>query len=353
MQYTNLGSSGLYVSRLCLGAMMFGATITEQKEVTAVVDKALEEGINFIDTANVYNGGASEEMLGKAIKGRRDDLIIASKAYFSGESEPHKAYGSSRKGLMKEIDDSLKRLGTDYIDLYQLHSFDHYTPLEETLSALDELVKSGKVRNIGHSNFSGWQIAKAQMLAEMKGYEKFCSSQSHYALTCRDIEHEILPACKDANLGLMIWSPLSGGFLTGKYTRDGEGEGRRAAFALPPIDSRYCFDILDVVIAVAEKHQTTPANIANAWLLHQAGVSSVIVGVSSLKQLEQNLGALNVALDDDDLAKLNQVSEPAIMYPAWSKFSTRGEYNPELIAAIQDRVKNNPRNSALGAGEAV
>jgi len=353
MQYTNLGNSGLYVSRLCLGAMTFGGTITTAEEATAVVDEAMDAGINFIDTSNVYNNGLSEELLGTAIKGRREELIVSTKVYFSTEPEEHRALGASRTGILREVDSSLKRLGTDYIDLYLVHSFDFFAPLEESMATLNDLVRAGKVRYIGVSNFAGWQIAKAQAVADKLGLEKLCATQSHYSLVCRDLEHEIVPAAEDAGLGIVVWSPLSGGFLTGKYTRDGKGEGRRAMISIPPVDSRYCFDVLDVVDDIAARQGTTPANIAMAWLLHRPSVTSVILGVSRPEQLSANLGAIEVQLSDSDLDALNEVSKPAVLYPHWTRFSIRGEYSMERIGQFYEDMANNKRNSVLGAGEAV
>lgn len=347
MKYKNLGNSGLYISHFSLGTMMFGSKISEQKEVQHIVDYCIDHGINFFDTANVYNEGRSEVMLGQAIKGKRDDLVISTKAYFTAGDDATKALGSSRKGLLKSVDESLARLDTDYIDLYFLHAFDIHTPLEETLSTLDQIVASEKVRYIGLSNFFGWQIAKAQGLCEHRGLEKFCVSQSHYSLVSRDIEYEILPACRDHGLDVMVWGSLASGFLTGKYTRDGKGEGRRSVISQPPIDSRYCFDVLDVVIDVAEKHKTTPANVANAWLLTREGVGSVLLGISRLVQLEDNISAIDLILDEDDLTKLNDISEPAIQYPQWTRMSDRGLMSVDLIAKHTERITANKRNHVL------
>lgn len=349
MKYNNLGNSGLYVSKVALGGLVFGQYIKSDKEAEILLNEALDSGINFVDTANVYNKGMSEEMLGRILKGKRDEIVLATKAHFSNETDPNKAWGSSRKGIMQSIEGSLKRLQTDYIDLYILHTFDQNCPLEESLSTMNDLVRSGKVRNIGVSNYTGWQMAKAQHIIEQKGYEKICSSQIHYNLITRDAEDEIIPAGNDLGIGFTIWGSLSGGFLTGKYTRDGQGEGRRKMVAHPPVNSRYCFDILDVVTELAEKYNTIPANISNAWLLHKKGINSVLLGVSSVEQLKSNIQAVEINLSIEDIKRLDDVSQPAFRYPHWAtQSSLRGEYNMEMIVSNIERIKNNKRNSVLG-----
>lgn len=349
MEYINLGNSGLYVSRLCFGAMTFGGQITSVSEAQKMVDMAIDKGVNFFDTANIYLDGASEEILGKTLKGKRDNQIVATKVYFTNNVEPHYAFGGSRKGIMLEVEKSLKRLSTDYIDLYQLQGFDSFTPIEETLKTLDDLVRSGKVRYIGLSNFAGWQLAKAQGIAKQLGLEEFISSQNYYSLTGRDIEYEILPAAKDLGIGIMVWSPLAGGFLTGKYNKQGKGEGRRAAFVFPPLDSRYCFEIMEAVKKVAEKNNCSASNVALSWLLNQDGVSSVISGFSKISQLEDNLKAIELKLSIDDINELNDISQPAYLYPEWSRIvnTDRGVFDDNQMKIGAEKIKANKRNSIL------
>lgn len=344
MQYTNLGNSGLYVSRLCFGVMTFGGKVTTDVDAQKMVDNAIDTGVNFFDTANIYTNGSSEEMLGKALKGKRDKNVIATKVFFTNNVKSHEALGASRKGILLEVEKSLKRLNTDYIDLYQLHGFDGYTPIEEILSTLNDLVRSGKVCYIGLSNFAAWQVAKAQGIAERLGFEKFISSQNYYSLVGRDLEYEILPACKDLGLGIMVWSPLAGGFLAGSAE-----ENRRAAFPMPPVDSRYGFEILDKIKEIAKKHDATPAQISIAWLLHQSGISSVLTGASNIEQLTDNLRSVSIELNDDDLDVLNKVSQPAYIYPQWSRMvnSDRGVFDQEVIERGTQTVIDNKRNSVL------
>ncbi|MEL6179889.1 MAG: aldo/keto reductase, partial [Myxococcota bacterium] len=279
MDYRPLGNTGLYVSNLCLGAMTFsregnmmGDMIGNSGEEGArrMIDMALDAGINIIDTANAYSFGVSEEIVGQAIKSKRQDVIVATKAFFPFSSSPN-ALGVSRHALLREVEASLTRLDTDYIDLYQVHSFDVTTPLEETLRTLDDLVRAGKVRYIGLSNFAGWQIAKAMGISERLGLERFCSVQAYYSLVGRELEWEILPAARDLGLGVMVWSPLAGGFLSGKYTREGASEGRRTTFDFPPVDREQGYAVVDVMRSVAAEHDASVAQVALAWLLHQAG----------------------------------------------------------------------------------
>lgn len=344
MQYNNLGNSGLYVSRFSLGVMTFGSDIATEADAQKMLNMAIDAGVNFFDTANIYNNGASEEMLGKALKGKRDQQIVATKVYFSNDVQPHEAFGASRKGIMLEVEKSLKRLDTDYIDLYQLHGFDTYAPIEETLSAMNDLVHSGKVRYLGLSNFAAWQIAKAQGVTERLGFEKFISSQNYYSLVGRDLEYEILPACKDLGLGIVVWSPLAGGFLAGI-----EEDNRRTAFPMPPVDSRYGPETLDKIKEIAEKYDATAAQISTAWLLHQDGVSAVLTGASTVEQLSDNLKSVNITLSDDDLTALNEVSQPAYIYPQWSSMvnSERGVFDQEATAKGVQAVIDNKRNNVL------
>lgn len=333
MKYKQLGQTGLYVSELTLGTMTFDTEggsyagligATGQDLATRMVDLSIEAGINIFDTANVYSSGVSEEMLGQALGARRQDVLIATKVYNTMTTGPNDL-GTSRLAIMREVEASLKRLGTDYIDLYQVHNFDITTPLEETLRALDDLVRQGKVRYIGLSNFAGWQIAKADGTARLLGTERFCSAQSYYSLVGRELEREILPAAMDLGLGTFIWSPLASGFLSGKYTRDSEASGRRANFDYPPIDKDQGFDIVDVLTDIAETKAASVAQIALAWLLHKPGVTSVIVGARKEAQLVDNLGAVNIMLSEEEMARLDTVSALKPEYPGYLPTWRRGD----------------------------
>lgn len=325
MRYKVLGRTGLLVSELCLGAMTFGGqgfwTVigqTPQEEVNTLVDRAIDGGINFIDTANVYSEGLSETMLGKALKGKRHNVVVATKV-FGRMGEGPNELGLSRGHIMKSVEDSLRRLDTDYIDLYQIHGFDPLTPLDETLRALDDLVRSGKVRYIGCSNLAAWQIMKAVSYSDHNGLARFQSVQAYYTIAGRDLEREIIPMVKDQNIGVLVWSPLAGGLLSGKFDRDGEGpEGaRRANFDFPPVDKDRAFNVVDVMREVAAEYEVSVAQIALAWLLHQSAVTSVIIGAKRLDQLEDNLKAPLVRLTDEHLKKLDEVSALPREYPGW------------------------------------
>jgi aryl-alcohol dehydrogenase-like predicted oxidoreductase len=296
--------------------MSMGLGTIGQDVAGKLVNSALDAGINFFDTANMYSMGTSEEMLGKALGGRRQDVVVATKVYFK-TGPGINDLGTSRVAILREVERSLKRMGTDYIDLYQVHSFDLTTPLEETLSTLNDLIHTGKVRYIGLSNFSAWQIAKAAGIAERKGFEQFCSVQAYYSLVGRELEREILPVARDLGMGVMVWSPLAGGFLSGKYTRDSEGEGRRTRFNFPPIDKERGYDIVDLLSAVAKDHQVSVARVALSWLLHQAGVTSIIIGARRMEQLEDNLEAVNLELSEEELKRIDEVSSLAPEYPQW------------------------------------
>ena len=340
MDYVPLGNTGLYVSRLCFGAMTFGdpddpshARVGNEGQETAntMVETALDAGINFFDTANGYGGGTSEVMLGKALGKKRHDAIVATKLYFPMGSDVNQL-GSSRLSVMREVEDSLKRLGTDYIDLYQVHSWDESTPIQETMRALDDCVRQGKVRYIGLSNFTAWQIAHANGVAELLGTEKFCSIQAYYSLVGRELEWDILPAARHLGLGTMIWSPLSAGFLTGKYSGKDAAEGRRSIMSFPPIDTDQGDRVVDVLKEIGSAHGVSPSQVALSWLLHQDGVTSIIVGARKLYQLEDNLGAINVKLSADELSRLNDVSAIAPKYPHFMPKLQRGA---DLVAAIK------------------
>ncbi len=327
MKYNLLGNTGLYVSELCLGTMTFGGRgmwtaigTLPQDQVNSLVKQAVDGGINFIDTANIYSEGLSEQMTGQAIRDlglKRDDLVIATKVRGQMGEGPNEV-GLSKKHILQQADESLARLDMDYIDLYQIHGFDKLTPLEETLEALDLLVKSGKVRYIGCSNLAAWQLMKALGISARKHLSKFVSLQAYYTIAGRDLERELVPLLLDQKVGLMVWSPLAGGLLSGKYSRDAETkEGRRVNFDFPPVNKEKAFDIIDVMRKVADDKGVTVAQIALAWLLHQPAVSSVIIGANKPEQLADNLNSVTIKLDDSELKELDEVSKLSPEYPGW------------------------------------
>lgn len=327
MKYKLLGNTGLKVSELCLGTMTFGGRgmwtaigTLPQDEVNAIVKKSVDAGINFIDTANVYSEGLSEQMTGTAIRQLgidRDELVVATKVRGSMGKGPNNT-GLSRKHILQQVDESLKRLQMDYIDLYQIHGFDPLTPMEEVLHALDALVNNGKVRYIGCSNHAAWQIMKALGISELNGYARFVSLQAYYTIAGRDLEREIVPMLQDQKMALMVWSPLAGGLLSGKYSRQAETtEGRRINFDFPPVNKNKAFDIVDVMAEIAATKDASVAQIALAWLLHQPVVTSVIIGAKNTAQLDDNLKAIQVRLNSEELTKLDEVSKLAPEYPAW------------------------------------
>ena len=325
MQYNQLGNTGTYVSRLCLGTMTFGGKGSiysalgglDQKEADLLVNQALDAGVNFIDTANVYSGGESEIITGKALGAKRKDVVLATKVFGRVGPTPNEV-GISRLAVMQQAEASLKRLGTDYIDLYQIHGFDAITPMEESIRALDDLVRQGKVRYIGVSNWAAWQIMKGLGVSALGGFEKFATLQAYYSLAGRDLEHDIVPMLKDQKLGLMTWSPLAGGVLSGKFSRKSlANEGRRTQLDFPPVNVEQAFDVIDVLKEIAGKHGVTVAQVALGWQLHQSYVTAVIMGVKNETQLADNLGAVNVKLTEEDLAAIDAVSKPEPRYPGW------------------------------------
>jgi aryl-alcohol dehydrogenase-like predicted oxidoreductase len=349
MIYSKLGRTGLVVSRICLGTMTFGGEggiwkfigKQQQDEADALVRKAWDSGINFFDTANVYSAGVSETMLGQALRNNglpRDEAVVATKVFGrvsmlvpEDATEAQKAEaerrekaarnisGLSRKHIFDAVDASLQRLGLDHIDLYQVHGTDPLTPIEETVEALDAVVRSGKVRYVGLCNMPAWLIMKAVAYAERRGLARFESCQMYYSIAGRDLEREVVPMAKDQQLGILPWSPLAGGFLSGKFSRDGAGpnDARRTIFDFPPVNKEKGFDIIDEMRRIAGKHCVTVPQVALGWLLHQSHVTSVIIGTRTMDQLADNLGALDVALDGDDLAALDAVSALAPEYPGW------------------------------------
>jgi aryl-alcohol dehydrogenase-like predicted oxidoreductase len=330
MQYRYLGNSGLKVSELCLGVMTFGgdsvrnelATVS-QKGADLLTAKAIDLGINFFDTADVYSGGISEKVLGKALGSYRKDVVVATKVRFAMSHKPNDT-GLSRLHIIKSCEDSLRRLGTDVIDLYQIHSYDPGTPLEETLRALDSLVQSGKVRYIGCSNLTAWQTMKALAISGKLNLEKFVTTQLYYSIGARDIEHELMPLCKDQQLGILCWSPLSGGFFTGKFRKNSAApaDARRSNQESPslkfwPVDEEKGLQIVDALEQIAGKYDKTISQTALNWLLCRSNVSSVIIGAKKVDQLIENAGASGWQLTEEDIQFLDKVSEPVIPYPVW------------------------------------
>jgi aryl-alcohol dehydrogenase-like predicted oxidoreductase len=337
MQYQQLGSTGLFVSRLTLGMMTFGGGGTifgalgglAQQEADQMVGRALDAGINFIDTADVYAAGESEIITGKALGSRRHEVVLATKAYGrmgKGANE----IGLSRYHIMAAAEASLRRLGTDHIDLYQIHAYDSVTPADETLRALDDLVRQGKVRYIGCSNHAAWHIMKALGISAAQNLAKFVSLQAYYSLVGRDLEHEIVPFLKDQQMGLMTWSPLAGGFLSGKFDRQraGSAGGRRAVFNFPPVDVQKGYDIIDVLQKIASRHEVSVAQVALGWQLHKDYVTTVIIGARTMDQLNDNLGAAAVKLTPEDLAEIDAVSAPQPIYPGWMFTNQGGDRLP-------------------------
>ena len=329
MRYRLLGRTGLYVSELCLGTMTFGDQGwwkvlggLGQDAATGLVKQAFDAGVNFIDTANIYSFGESEKLTGTAIKTLglpRDELVIATKATGVMHEGAVNGQGQSRYHLMNELDASLKRLQVDHIDLYQLHGFDPLTPLEEALSTLNDMVRSGKVRYIGLCNMAAWQIMKGLAISEKNHWARFESVQAYYTVAGRDLEREVVPLLQDQQLGLMVWSPLAGGLLSGKFSPDGTGpEGtRRASFDFPLIDKPRAFRVIDAMRLIAQQHQVSVSQVALAWLLSRPQVSTVIMGAKTPEQLADNLGAGKLELSADELTALDEVSALPPEYPGW------------------------------------
>jgi aryl-alcohol dehydrogenase-like predicted oxidoreductase len=342
MQYRQLGKSGLLVSELCFGTMPFGAKGywevvggLDQPMAQRLVDIAIDGGVNFFDTADVYSHGQSEEILGKTLKGKRDQVVLATKVRGRMGANINDV-GLSRRHIIESCEKSLKRLGTDYIDLYVVHSFDFMTPLEETLSALNDLVHQGKVRYLGCSNYFAWQLMKALSISERHHWEKFVSLQAYYSLVARDVEYELVPLCEDQGLGLTPWSPLAGGFLSGKYPRENpkaqEGRRSREEQNFLQLDEDRAYAILDEVKRIAEARGVTPAQVSLNYLLRKPAVSSVLIGATKPEQLQDNLNSVYWSLTPDEVARLDAVSEPPHMYPKWMLDFTRLDRdNPQMM----------------------
>lgn len=326
MEYRQLGRSGLRVSTITLGTMTFGGTgafknvgATDVSSAERMLDMCLDAGVNLIDTADVYSNGLSEEILGTALKGRRDRLLIATKARFTMGPGPNDA-GLSRHHLIEACEASLRRLKVDHIDLYQVHQWDGQTPLEETLAALDHLVRSGKVRYVGCSNYSAWHLMKALSVAERTG-GRFVSQQIYYSLQDREAEYELVPAALDQGLGILVWSPLAGGLLSGKYRRGHDapaGSRQLSEWQEPPVyDRERLYDIVEALVEIGAARDVSPAQVALAWLLTRPGVSSLIIGARTEAQLTDNLAAASLTLTSDEIARLDTLSVPTLLYPYW------------------------------------
>ncbi|HEX4789242.1 MAG TPA: aldo/keto reductase [Actinospica sp.] len=335
MEYRTLGGSGLRISVLTMGTMTFGGRgnfrqvgATEAEEARLQVDMCLEAGVNLIDTADVYSGGLSEEIVGQAVKGRRDEVLLATKVRMPMGDGPNSA-GLSRHHIITGCEDSLRRLGTDHIDLYQVHEWDGQTPLEETLDALDLLVRSGKVRYIGASNYTAWQLMKALGTADRAALPRFASQQIYYSLQAREAEYELVPLAVDQGLGVLVWSPLAGGLLSGKYRRGQqppEGSRHLTEWNEPPVyDQERLYDTIEVLISIGAEHGVSAAQVALAYLLAKPAVTSLVVGARTREQLADNLAAAELKLSADEHARLDEVSRPPLLYPYWHQAATASD----------------------------
>lgn len=349
MQYRRLGNSGLIVSALSLGTMQFGTGMNmgnlDQDATTEMVHFAIDRGINFIDTANVYSRGESEKLVGNAIKGKRDDLVIATKARLPMSDDNFNLSGSTRANIMRAVEDSLRRLQVDYIDLYQLHGWDSNTPLEETLRTMDDLVRQGKVRYIGMSNYLAWQTATAIQMQEKLNLEKFVTAQMYYSLLGRGLENEFISFAEYYNMGVLVWSPLAGGFLAGKYERGEEPEeGTRFAEAgqFVMFEREKAHDVVDVVKKIAERHGVSAAQVSIAWTLAQPAISSVIIAARKLHHLEDNIAAADLELTEEDLQELDAVSHPGTPYPKWMVMQLDQAEDPRPKVLDPKRYEENP-----------
>src|SRR5579871_1073186 len=346
MQYTRLGDTGLIVSRLSFGAMTFGSSEgifasvakVDEKLAHEMIARTLDAGINYFNTADGYTGGQSEQILGRALGNRRKDVLIATKVGFrSGEALLHQ--GLSRQHIMASAEGSLRRLGTDYIDVYLAHRLDPLTPIEETLDALNDLVRQGKVRYVGFSNWPAWRAAEAVGLQKQHGWARFRAAELYYSLVGRDLEHELAPFTQAAGIGIMVWSPLAGGFLTGKYTREnpaGDG-GRLTGFDFLPYDRELGHKLVDQLRATAKASQASPAQIALAWLLAKPHVATILIGANKMTQLEDNLGAADLQLTDEELATLDQLTAPAAIYPNW--------FNSRTVDAVINKALSGEKSA--------
>jgi aryl-alcohol dehydrogenase-like predicted oxidoreductase len=343
MEYRQLGSSGLKISSLTLGTMTFGgggkfASVgnTDVQGARRQIDTCRDAGVTMIDTADVYSGGRSEEIVGEALEGRRDDFLLATKVRFAMGEDPNME-GLSRHHIIDGCEASLRRLRTDHIDLYQVHEWDGLTPLDETLGALEQLVDSGKVRYIGVSNYAGWQLMKALGVSERERLPRFVSQQIYYSLQERSAEYELLPLAVDQGIGTLVWSPLAGGLLSGKYRRNQqppEGSRHLTDWNEPPIhDQDKLYDTIEVLVEIAEGHGVSAAQVALAWLLTRPSIASIVVGARTDEQLADNLRAAELTLGDEEIRCLEAVSRPPLIYPYWhQRASAAGRFSPADLA---------------------
>src|ERR1700723_3823181 len=343
MRYRKLGNTGLIVSSVALGTMQFGGKMNMgnlgQEDTTRMVKLALDKGINFIDTADVYSLGESETLVGNALRGVRDEIVLATKVRLP-MSENFNRSGATRVNIMREVEGSLRRLQTEYIDLYQVHGWDSNTPLEETVRTLDDLVRHGKVRYVGLSNFMSWQAATAVMLQERLGLEKFVTAQMYYSLVGRGLEYEFQSFAEYHNIGILVWSPLAGGFLSGKYSRNHPApDGTRYAEAgqFVPFDKENGYKIVDVLKEVARRHDASAARVALAWGLGRPAVSRVIVAARKAEQLEDTFGAVDLRLSDEEVRLLDAASDPGIPYPKWMVLQLDTAEDPRSKALYPER----------------
>ena len=335
MEYRQLGRSGLRISTLTLGTMTFGGKggfsavgSTDIEGARRQIDMALDAGVNLIDTADVYSQGTAEELVGEAVKGKRDDLLLSTKVRMPMGGGPNDA-GLSRHHILSGAEASLRRLGTDHIDIYHVHEWDGQTPVEETLSTLDALVQSGKVRYLAASNYAGWQLMKALAAADRHDYQRFAAQQIYYSLEARDAEYELVPLALDQGLGILVWSPLAGGLLSGKFRRDAaqpENSRHLSGWNEPPVRNEdRLYDTIEVLLDVAKAHGVSAAQVALAWLLGRPGVTSLVIGARTDEQLADNLAAADLVLSSDERAALDQVSTPDLIYPYWHQAQTAND----------------------------
>jgi aryl-alcohol dehydrogenase-like predicted oxidoreductase len=335
MEYRTLGTSGLRVSVLTMGTMTFGGKgafanvgSTGADEARRQVDMCLDAGINLIDTADVYSGGLSEEIVGEVLRGRRDQVLVATKVRMEMGPGPNDA-GLSRHHIITGCEASLRRLGTDHIDLYQVHEWDGQTPLEETLEALDLLVRAGKVRYVGASNYTAWQLMKALGTADRASLPRFVSQQIYYSLQAREAEYELIPLAVDQGLGVLVWSPLAGGLLTGKYRRDHEapaGSRQLTDWNEPPVyDQEGLYDIVEILVGIGEERGVSAAQVALAYILGKPAITSLVIGARTAEQLADNLAAASLSLTDAERARLDKASAPPLIYPYWHQANTASD----------------------------
>jgi aryl-alcohol dehydrogenase-like predicted oxidoreductase len=344
MQYARLGNSGLIVSRMAYGVMTFGdgtgsshpmANVwkTPQQEADALIGRAIDSGINIFDTADAYTEGRAEVMLAQALGPRRKEIVISTKVGFRTGPELL-ATGGSFQHVVGGAEASLRRLKTDYIDLLSIHRLDRYTPLEETARALENLVQRGLVRYVGYSNFSAWQSAKMLGIQQRMGFSPLIAAQMYYSLVGRDLENEVVPFCKDAGIGIVVWSPLAGGFLSGRYTRKDPtgGKGRLANFDFLPTDKEKGYDLIERMHSIAADHRATVAQLALAWLLSKDYVSTILMGASNVRQFDDNISAFKVKLSSDELNELDQLAKPNSVYPNWFQERTQDTAVTEALS---------------------